>query len=230
MKQFYVYIITFQNGEFYIGYRGSKYEPENDLCIRYFTSSKIVKPRIKIGEKCSYKIIDRNLDKVTAYILEQKAISEKLNEAKCLNRACYYGRAGFGLISEDAKKVISKASKERWNNPEYRKRLIARHKERWANNENDVAKKQVNRLKGKKRPEHAAIMTGRKFTNEVKEKMRKPKHSGHGARVSAATKGVAKSESHKLALKKPKQRVCRIIDKKEMSINHYTRWIKSLFP
>ena len=228
MKQFYVYNITFQNGEFYIGYRGSKYEPENDLLVRYYTSSKVVKPRLKIGEKCSYRIIGRNLDKATAYTLEQKTISEKLNEVGCLNRVCYYGRDGFGLISDDAKKIISQTSKQRWEDPEYRERLIARHKERWAKDENGVKTRQTNRLTGRKRPDHAAKMTGRIFDEETKQKMRKPKHAGHGAKVSAATKGKQKSESHKLALRKPKQRVCRIFDRKEMAVGHYKRWIKSL--
>jgi hypothetical protein len=38
--------------------------------------------------------------------------------------------------------------------------------------------------------------------------------------------GKKHKESTLLLLKQPKPRVTRLIDKKEMSVNHYTRWIK----
>lgn len=228
IKHFYVYYIKFNNGDFYIGYRGSKLEPEHDLLVKYNTSSKVVKPRLESGELCSYDILSRGMDKVTAYKLEQKIISEELNKPGCLNRISYYGREGFGLISNETKKIISQTSKQRWEDPEYYARLVARHKERWANNENGVKTQQVQRLSGKKRPDHAVKMTGRIFDEETKKKMRKPKHDGHGAKVSAARKGIVFSEEHKKNLRKPRQRVCRVFDKKEMPINHYTRWLKKL--
>ena len=54
------------------------------------------------------------------------------------------------------------------------------------------------------------------------------KHPGHGALVSAALKGKPKSTQHKLNLSGSKPRICRLTDKKEMSVNHFTRWINSL--
>ena len=41
---------------------------------------------------------------------------------------------------------------------------------------------------------------GHVASEETKEKMRKPKHSGHGAKVSKASKGKPKTKAHKLAL------------------------------
>lgn len=50
-------------------------------------------------------------------------------------------------------------------------------------------------------------------SEEHKQKQRKPKHPGHGAKVSAARKGKPLIKA-----------VCRLCDRKEMSMNHYTAW------
>ncbi len=42
---------------------------------------------------------------------------------------------------------------------------------------------------------------------------------------SIRQRGIPKSESHKLAMRKPKIRCCRLLDRKEMSMSHFTRWI-----
>jgi len=199
MKKFYVYRIVFEDKRFYIGYRGSKLDPESDLLVKYNTSSKIVKSLLEIMIPCNYEILFRGLDKETAYEKEQEIIKEYINEEKCLNQVCYYGRDGFGLMSEDAKKKISKKSKERWDDPEYKKKMSQIHKKRWAENPT-LKEEQVKRLTGKKRPEHSKKMTGRKFDEDVKEKMRKPKCEEHGKNVSKALKGKPKSEKHKKAL------------------------------
>lgn len=199
MKKFYVYRLVFEDGRFYIGYRGSKLEPESDLLVKYNTSSKIVKSLLEIATPCNYEILFRGLDKETAYEKEQEIIKEYINEEKCLNQVCYYGRDGFGIMSEDAKKKMSKKIKERWDDPEYKKKMSEIHKKRWAENPN-LKEEQVKRLSGKKRPEHSKKMTGRKFDEDVKEKMRKPKCEGHGENVSKALKGKPKSEDHKKSL------------------------------
>jgi len=74
-------------GEFYIGYRGSNKDPaEQDLGHKYFTSSKIVKPRFN---EFQYIIVAEFFNKDDAYDFEQKLIFENREEKLCLNKICY---------------------------------------------------------------------------------------------------------------------------------------------
>ncbi len=225
MKKFYVYELTFDDGRFYIGYHGSKLQPENDLLIKYRTSSKTVKAMLESGLQCTYRIIQRDMSQEDAYELEQKSIYNRFQDDSCLNEACYYGRNGFGILSSVAKRKISESSKLRWNDPEYRQRLSETHKKRWNDESLGLKQKQIDRLSGVSRPEHSEKMKGRLMSEEQKNKLRKPKHSGHGAKVSASTKGIPKSEAHKQNLKKPKPLVvCRLSDKREMALGNYMKW------
>lgn len=125
-------------------------------------------------------------------------------------------------FTNDQLKRISESSKARWADPEYRDKVIESHKERWTE---ELRAEQSKRLTGIKRPEHSAKMKGRTgHHNSIGIK----KRPGHGENVSRATKGVPKSEEHKQKLRKPKARICRLTDQKEMSVNHYTRWLTSL--
>jgi hypothetical protein len=128
--------------------------------------------------------------------------------------------------TEDTKRRFSESSKGMWSNTDFREKMSAKHKEKWAGEEGLARKeRQIQRLKGKQRPDHSEKMRGRKPTQEQLEKMRKPKHPGHGALVSAATKGRPKTEEHKQNLKKPKPLVvCRLIDKREMALGNYMKW------
>jgi hypothetical protein len=106
--------------------------------------------------------------------------------------------------SESAKEKLSQKAKKRWADPEYKERLSTTHKERWKSTE--LKEKQLKRLTGVKRPDHAAKLAGRTFSEERKEKMRKPKHLGHRKAVSAALTGRSKSNSHKSNLGISKQK------------------------
>jgi hypothetical protein len=87
--------------------------------------------------------------------------------------------------------------------------------------------KQIQRLRGKQRPEHSRIMTGRKLSKDHIDKLKKPKSAEHNAKVSAALKGKHKSEEHKEKLRKPKPLVvCRLHDRKEMALGNYMNWYK----
>lgn len=223
MKTYYVYTISFTDSTYYIGYRGACQDPKSDLLVKYFTSSKAVKEKLKICEHSS-SIIYSGLSKEDAYNKEQELISKHISNPLCLNERCYYGRDGFGIISQSAKLKISKTSKERWNDPVYKQRVIDAQKERWLLNP-ELKEKQSARLTGKKRPEHSAKLKGHPGHDKCKGVK---KHDGFGAKVSASLLGKTKSHQHKLNLSGPKPRICRLTDKKEMSVNHYTRWIKSL--
>jgi len=225
MKKFYVYELVFNDGRFYIGYRGSKLQPEDDLLVKYFTSSKVVKMMLESKVSCTYRIIQRDMTQEDAYELEQQLIYHRFHDKDCLNEACYYGRDGFGVLSPTAKTKISQSSKLRWEDPDYRLRLSETHKKRWSDESLGLKQKQVERLSGVSRPDHSQRMKGRSMSEEQKVKLRKPKHTGHGAKVSASTKGIPKSESHKQNLKKPKPlAVCRLFDKREMALGNYMKW------
>lgn len=135
------------------------------------------------------------------------------------------GHKGHKFTQEQLQS-ISNRSKEMWSDPEFKNVMREKHKGCW---DEDRKSKQSQRLKGIKRPDHSEKLKGRKLSEEVKSKMRKPKHPGHGALVSKGLKGLKKSETHRKNLGGPKNRVCRILDKKEMSVGHFTRWINSTF-
>lgn len=125
--------------------------------------------------------------------------------------------------TEETKEKFSINSKNMWSDPKFKEKIILKHKERWADENLNLKQKQKERLTGIKRPEHSQKLLGRKVSEETKEKMRKPKHSGHGAKVSAATKGKSKSDEHKKSIsesrkgKKFKARVVNpVIDHKDI--------------
>lgn len=117
--------------------------------------------------------------------------------------------------TEETKQKFSTISKNMWADPEFKEKMIIKHKERWADESLNLKGKQRTRLLGIKRPEHSRKMTGRKMSEEHKENMRKPKLPGHGAKISAATKGKPKSDQHKKSIsvsRKGKKFKARIIN------------------
>ncbi len=128
------------------------------------------------------------------------------------------------VFTPEQKETMSEKLKLRWKDVEYKDKLSKSYRESWTA---ERKQSQSNRLTGVKRPDHAAALKGRIYTEEHKKSMRKPKHAGHGARVSAATRGVPKSEDHKKSLRKPKPLVVtRIHDRRLMCSGSYTRWVK----
>ena len=73
----YVYKLTHkETGEFYIGVRyGNKHPAELDLGKRYFSSSKIVKPRFN---EFNYEILREFNDSLSAIDYEKKSNRRKL--------------------------------------------------------------------------------------------------------------------------------------------------------
>lgn len=197
MKSFYVYRIEFNDGTFYIGYRGSKKEPEQDLLIHYRTSSKKVKLLIESGVLCAYTILAKGLCKEDAYNMEQEFIYNEFNDKMCLNDACYYGRQGFGIISEEAKQRISKSSKQYWQDSDYRNKVIESQKATWTD---ERRRQQSERLTGVKRPEHSEKMRGKKL-DESHSFFNETKSEEHKQNISKALSGKTKSEEHKQNIK-----------------------------
>lgn len=107
-------------------YYGSRYvetvAPEEDLWIRYFTSSRTIKRQIDLyGLECfSTTIIETHTNKDDCYRREQDIIKEYIAHPKCLNKQ--YRECGNTVFlnkghSEETKAKISKATKGKsvWN-------------------------------------------------------------------------------------------------------------------
>jgi hypothetical protein len=195
MKHWYVYKIIFEDNKFYIGYRGTVKLPEQDFLITYFSSSKEVKNKIEQGILYSGQILSIYKDKEIAYNSEQELIFTEITNPNILNKFCYKDRKGWGLLTEAGKQSISDTNKKRWADPVYKEKMIATHKARWTDT---LKEKQSVRLTGKSRPEHSKTMTGRKNPGASIALKGKAKPEGHGANVSAATKGIPKSKEHRL--------------------------------
>lgn len=133
------------------------------------------------------------------------------------------GHNGHKFTKEQLQK-ISEASKQRWKDPNYREMVKKKQSESWTQQRKES---QINRLKGKKRPDHAEKLRGRILHESH------PFHIGHKTdthrqKIKDALTGKPKSLEHKQNLSKPRARVCRIYDHKEMAVNAYTRWLNSL--
>lgn len=136
------------------------------------------------------------------------------------------GHVGHKFTKEEREK-ISQSSKARWEDSEYRNKMSEIHKKRWKDNP-ELIEKQIARLTGIKRPEHAEKLRGRVVSLNIRAKLKKPKHKDHVKKVAEALSGKPKSEEHKQKLRVPKNRICRLTDRKEMAVGHYTRWLKTL--
>lgn len=132
------------------------------------------------------------------------------------------------IHTDETRKILSEKSKARWSDFEYKEEMKEKHRKRLEDERERY--KCGNAFRGKKRPEHAEKLTGRILSEEHRKTLCVPKRAGHGSNVSAALKGKPKSQQHREALSGKKRRICRLIDKKEMSINHFGRWLKTISP
>jgi hypothetical protein len=129
------------------------------------------------------------------------------------------GHTGHKFTPEQLQK-ISETSKQRWADPEHRKKILESRSNSWTEQRKQ---QQVERLTGKKRPEHSQKMKGRKLD---------PSHpflvgiktDSHKTAISESLKGKPKSEEHKDKLRVPKLRCCRLSDRKEVSVNSLSRY------
>jgi hypothetical protein len=139
------------------------------------------------------------------------------------------GHIGHDFTAEEIQ-AMSQSSKLRWENSEYRTKMSNIHKERWESKP-ELKENQCKRLKGKKRPSHSATMKEKCNTEEYKKKTSEffsnlKRTETHNKNVSIALKGIPKTEEHKQKLRVPKNRICRLADRKEMSVGHFKRYDK----
>lgn len=133
------------------------------------------------------------------------------------------GHIGHKFTEEQITK-LSSSSKNRWENPEYKEKLRQKQKDSWTEQRRE---EQSKRLTGQKNPEHSKKMKGRKLdpSHPFLSYKRTEKHK---SKISESLKGKPKSEDHKKKLSTPKIRICRLHDRKEISVNAYTRWLKTV--
>lgn len=139
-----------------------------------------------------------------------------------------FGHIGHKFTAKQIKK-ISKSSFNKWKNTEYREKLIEIHKNRW---NDELKNKQSIRLKeefwtDERKKSHSDKMKGKPGTKKLRGI---PKTDEHNRKISESNKGKPKSKQHIENMKKPKSRICRIFDKKEMAVATFTKWIKTLIP
>lgn len=224
----YVYLIGWSALDRY--YIGSRYAKDvahpSDLWTTYFTSSTaIARYREEYGEPDIIMIRNTFTEGKAAHDYETKLLRrlDARRHPKLINS---HNNDACGFMAGE---VLSNIVKERWEDPEYRERVRQSHVDRWAANP-ELKQRQSDRLTGKKRPDHADKMRGRKLTeNQYQAFCCGPKSPEHIAAISAALKGIPKSEDHKQKLRKPKPKVvCRISDRKLMGIANFINWQKRL--
>lgn len=227
IKNWYVYKINFSDKSFYIGYRGTKKPISDDFLKYYFSSSKVVKSKIK-SVSCTGEILLETHDKELAYMTEQRLIYENINDPLILNQACYYNKVGFGLLSEESLLKISNKSKLNWSNDAFRNKMCESQRLSWTNERKE---KQSEYMKAKwtdeRKENHSTKLKGHIGHLKCKGV---PKAKGFGEKVSVALKGKPKSDEHRRKLSELKRSstvyVTRIADKQLMSLTNFNKWQK----
>jgi hypothetical protein len=199
---YYTYKITEkETGKFYIGARGSKKDPLLDLGIKYFSSSRNLKSIIfESGiESFIFEIIkDSYKSWKEAYDDEQSMIFDNWENPLKMNKACYYMKKDFGIISEDSKKRISKKSLEMWADEEKASNIIEKQKESWSDERRERNSEMMkSKWTEERRKNHSEKLKGHAGSKKLKG-IKKPE--GFGEKISERLKGVKKSEDHKKKL------------------------------
>jgi len=120
--------------------------------------------------------------------------------------------------------IISQRTKALWADPDFRAKMIQIQKDRFTPEVRAKYSETTRRVYTEERKKkHSEFMKGKRYGVALKG-VSKPE--GFGAKVSAGSKGKPKSEEHISKMKVPKNRVCRLFDRKEMSVNHFSRWLQ----
>lgn len=136
------------------------------------------------------------------------------------------GHPSFITDHETVRRKISEANLKAWSKSDHREKMIESQKAAWT----EERKKQQSEISKKlwteeRKLDHSNKMKGRPGTKALRGV---PKTKEHNRKNSEALSGKPKSAEHIAKMKVPKPRICRLFDKKEMAVNHFTRWLKSL--
>ena len=116
----YVYKVTLkETGEFYYGSRllkAANKRPEDDLFVKYFTSSKIIKSLIKMHGISSFtiEVLFVNNNYGEGYFFEQSIIKDNIKNPLCLNKQ-YFDVDQNKTIFSNFGNTHSATQKEKWS-------------------------------------------------------------------------------------------------------------------
>lgn len=136
------------------------------------------------------------------------------------------GHPSFISDPVDVASKISIASLRNWSNTDYREKMIESQKNSWTE---DRRKQNGENMKKQWTPErrslHGSKLKGKKMSTPSRKKG-VPHSSEHASKISIALKGKEKSAQHKENLRNSKIRVCRLFDRKEITLFQFLKWIK----
>ena len=138
------------------------------------------------------------------------------------------GHPSFITDYTEVSKKMSAAAKQMWSDPDFKEKMRQVHRERWTDEEK-LRNSEMMKAKWteERKLKHSMSMKGRPGTKKLKGI---PKTAEHNRKNSEALKGKPKTEEHRknqsesIKLRK----VCRLLDRKVMSVTHFTRWLNSL--
>jgi len=212
----YVYVLEHQlNYTFYIGVRmGNKKQASEDLGVKYFTSSKYVKP---VFSQFNIKEIIECESREEAYTLEQEMIKEHWGDVLMLNRAFSgSGNNSFDwvcppnhvtVVDQSGKKFRVHKSDERIKTGE----LVGHNKNR--KHPEEEIKRRANSNTGKGTPA-IEVSSGKSLGKVSKKDIRwqtgeivhpnkgKNKPDGFGEIISNNRNGIKLSEEHRESIRK----------------------------
>lgn len=131
------------------------------------------------------------------------------------------GHEGCKFSKEELEKR-SELSRNRWKDPEYKKKLSEAQARSWTQERKDAQSK---RMLGVSCPEHSERMRGRRLPEDHPWLSGAPKPDNHRKKISDSLKGRPKTEECKEKLRKPKPLVvCRMHDRKLMALGNFMKW------
>jgi hypothetical protein len=166
-----------------------------------------------------------------SYFTSSEIIKKLINE---------YGVDSFEVVS--SKNHKDKETTLLWEH-RFLRRVDAKNNSRFLNQHNGAKD-----FKGGPHTEETKKKLSKPKSEEAKQKMRKPKSDSHKQNIKNGLSGLPKSkehcnkisismkgiprlpftDEHKRNMSKPKNRVSRLIDKKEMTVRLFTMWVNSL--
>lgn len=214
----------------YVQYRGSgKYWSRHIKAHGYDVSTILIK-----------SFNDEDIDECSIFAIEFSQVNNIVKSESWANLREENGLDGAPVgttgvkFSDDVINDMSEKLVVRWEDQEYRERVSNSFIKSWS-----PERKLFNSvmMKTKWTEDRKSI-----HSNFIQNKWKEPEYRSNVVsklkglvrtteqreRISNGLKGVPKSPEHIQNLKAPKTRVTRILDRKEMAVNHFTRWINKL--
>ncbi len=138
------------------------------------------------------------------------------------------GHPSFVTNPGEVSRKISESSRKNWSDPVWREKVIQSQKDAWTIERREAQSKLSKQLwTSERKQNHSEKLSGRKGSKLLRGV---PKSEEHNRKNSEAHKGKIFTEEHRKRISEARklQRVCRLFDKREMSMCHFTRWINSL--